>query len=104
LREAHYPDVVIGYLQKRGLGVTSPGHGPLFKPADVLGIAEGVETALACYKLFGLHIFADNDASYAGQTAAFTLAQRLIAKDLPAEVHIPDTVDTDWLDVLRGRS
>jgi len=127
LREAHYPDVVIGCLQKRGLGVTSPGHGPLFKPADVLGIAEGVETALACYKLFGiptwaalsadnlkmfeppgdiagLHIFADNDASYAGQTAAFTLAQRLIAKDLPAEVHIPDTVDTDWLDVLRGRS
>jgi putative DNA primase/helicase len=190
LREAHYPDVVTGYLQKRGLGITSPvlqghwrcpyydgdghfigtypaviapivgGDGTLLgvlrtyttglgdrdrkkilkaadtinggivrlhQPIDDLGIAEGIENALAAYEMFGiptwatiaarnlklfeppsgisgLHIFGDNDASYTGQEAAYALAKRLFAKHLPVEVHLPPEVDIDWLDVLnRGR-
>jgi putative DNA primase/helicase len=98
----------------------------LFDPGHELGIAEGVETALACHQMFrvpvwsvisaenmkhfepppgvsGLRIFADNDPNYTGQEAAFSLARRLSARrSFPVEVHLPDRIDTDWLDVLTG--
>ena len=90
---------------------------------DELGVAEGVENALAAYKMFGvptwaalsdsgikafepptnltcLHVFADHDSNFAGQAAAYNLAQRLQRRGLRVEVHIPPWVDTDWLDVL----
>jgi putative DNA primase/helicase len=97
----------------------------LFEPTDELGIAEGVETALAANQLFGiptwsvicengiktfqppshvtdLHIFADNDLSYVGQEAAYSLARKLARNGFPVEVHVPPDGDSDWLDVLNG--
>ncbi|WP_246102645.1 toprim domain-containing protein [Methylobacterium terricola] len=72
----------------------------LFDHGPVLGIAEGVETALAAASLFGILcwaainstllakwepppnvetviVFGDSDASFAGQAAAYALAHRL---------------------------
>ncbi|MCG8355766.1 MAG: toprim domain-containing protein [Kiloniellales bacterium] len=99
--------------------------GPSVDDDDIsaLGVAEGVETALACLELFGLPtwaalstsglkafvvpeavtrltVFADNDANFAGQQAAYDLAARLSRDGLSVAVEIPPKEDTDWLDVL----
>lgn len=93
----------------------------LFPLADVLGVAEGIETAIAAWLLFGVPtwscisaagiesfqppagvrkviVFADNDISFAGQKAAMTLAHRLIASGIEAEVRTPARPGTDWAD------
>lgn len=90
-----------------------------------LGIAEGIETALAASELFevptwscistsGIEsfeppdrvqhvvIFADNDANFAGQAAAYRAAHRLALKGYEVEVCSPPTVG-DWLDELNRR-
>ena len=99
----------------------------MFEPTDDVGVAEVIETAIAARELFGaptwatasstimesfvppagvrrLTIFADNDTSFAGQLAAFTLARRLCALDpgLAITVKVPPEPDSDWLDVLNG--
>lgn len=83
----------------------------LFDVDDQMGIAEGIETALAAHLLTGIptwsaidagnmvqicipdsvkrvHIFADADANFAGQAAAFTLARRLVNEQREAHVHV----------------
>lgn len=87
-----------------------------------LGIAEGIETALAAAELFEVPVwscittagienfeppegvrhvivFADNDANFAGQAAAYRAAHRLSLKGYEVEVCIPP-ITGDWLDEL----
>ena len=94
--------------------------------SQTLGIAEGIETAIAAAELFevptwscisasGIEsfeppagvehviVFADNDANFAGQAAAYRAAHRLALKGIEVEVIIPPTVG-DWLDELRSRA
>lgn len=98
-----------------------------YVPGATLGIAEGIETALAASAMYDVQvwaainsamlkkwlppegckdvaIFGDNDAKFAGQAAAYHLAHRLAVKGVSVTVHIPDGVGMDWNDVyLRAR-
>jgi len=89
-----------------------------------VGVAEGIETALAAMLASGiptvaaisaggmeryaipspaivdeLTFFADNDASGVGQAAATALEKRAIARGLAVRKLIPAEVGTDWADV-----
>lgn len=93
--------------------------------APVLGIAEGIETALAASRLFDVPcwaalnagrlaaweppagvdeivIFADNDENFTGQLAAFDLEARMKA-NISVRIETPIDEGTDWNDVLRTR-
>lgn len=90
--------------------------------ADAMGIAEGIETALAASILYELPvwatvnsslmtkwtpppgvsevcIFADNDEAFGGQAAAYALAHRL-HRDLDVTVRLPPMIGQDFNDVL----
>ena len=91
----------------------------------VLGIAEGIENALSAAKLHDLPvwavtgtsfleafkipdgveelvIFADNDAHFAGQRAAYTRANAAVMRDgVKCRVEVPPVAGADWNDVLR---
>lgn len=108
------------------IGTITGGAVRLHRAGPTLGIAEGIETALAATAMFGiptwaaisanglatvvwpedvrrLVIFADNDESFAGQEAAYALARRAHAKELAVEVRIPARAGTDWNDELLAR-
>lgn len=94
-------------------------------PDGRLGVAEGIETALKAAERFGLPvwslinagnlaafvpppevreltIFGDNDRSFTGQAAAYTLAQRTHRTKIGVRVEIPTGIDTDWADELQA--
>lgn len=103
----------------------------LWAPAETLGLAEGIETAIAAHELFrvpvwsclnayGLEavqlpetvrnvlIFADNDETteFAGQKAAFIAAARFAKEGRRVHVKVPPIPGHDWLSELllrRGR-
>ncbi|RZZ81421.1 toprim domain-containing protein [Pseudoxanthomonas winnipegensis] len=99
----------------------------LFPAAEHLGVAEGIETALAANQLFDLptwalanegnlrrfrpppetkrvSIFADRDPSFAGQAAAYSLAQDLTRAGVECDVFVPPLLGkSDWNDVLLER-
>lgn len=95
--------------------------------AETMGVAEGIETALAAAQMYQMpvwsvlnagmlkkwvappvakriFIFGDNDQNFTGQAAAYALAEAL-SKDggLAVEVCIPKLVGQDWADVLMTR-
>lgn len=93
----------------------------LGETGPTLGIAEGIETALAATIRFNVPVWAatnatlleawmpptgiervliaaDNDASYTGQAAAYKLACRLAQQGFPVDVQIPEQVGRDWAD------
>ena len=92
-----------------------------------LGIAEGIETAMAASALYEIPVwaalnaatlakwqppagceeiavFGDNDPGFAGQAAAYGLARRLAAQGLRVTVHIPEVPGEDFADVWMHRA
>jgi len=90
---------------------------------EELGLAEGLENALACNQMFDIPvwscvssailqgfippegvrkivIYGDSDPGYAGQVAAYTLAKRLYRDGLLVDVAIPSNIGQDWVDIL----
>jgi len=107
-----------------GAGQIPDGCAIRLSPSDFhMGIAEGIETAIAAsamnripvwsainaqnlakwkppHTVRKVTIFGDNDSSFTGHKAAYTLAQRLVVQDkLEVEVAIPELVNSDWADV-----
>jgi putative DNA primase/helicase len=108
-------------------GSIANGSAVRLMPYDgIIGIAEGIETALAASKLFGVPcwaalnagmlseweppegveeviVFGDNDAKFAGQAAAYSLARRLSAKGMKTSVEIPLVTGQDFNDVFAAQ-
>ncbi len=110
-------------------GPVPPGSAVRLGPvAGAMGVAEGIETALAASQLFGLPVWAaltagllekweppqecreivilgDNDShkQFRGEQAAYTLANRLAAKGMAVRVKVPRLPGTDWCDVLKAQ-
>ncbi|WOS40695.1 toprim domain-containing protein [Xanthomonas rydalmerensis] len=109
--------------------LVSSGYEPgsairLFPVAEHLGVAEGIETALAAAELFDLptwalvnegnmrkfrpppgvtrvSVFGDKDDNYAGQAAAYSLANDLERDGIACDVYLPTQPGKcDWNDVL----
>ena len=97
----------------------------LYPVEEHICVTEGIETALAIRDLTEkpvisalnaqnlaelslpsivkkVEIWGDNDASYCGQRASYTLAERLARKGIEVEVHIPPNPGEDWLDYINN--
>lgn len=134
--KGHFSTVHRIYLQEPGIKAqiqkpkriaSSPSPGGairLFPAGKELGIAEGIETALACSLATGIPvwaayssslmpqvkvpnevttvtIFSDKDRSGAGQEAAFRLRENLLKRGLQVKTLIPPgDYGRDWLDVF----
>ena len=108
--------------QKKAMSGMKSAAIHLFRPTEELALAEGIETALAVHILTGMpawstlnagnmeeillpetvrkvSIFGDNDSTFAGQAAAYKLANRLVREKRQVTVVIPKNPG-DWLDVL----
>lgn len=94
----------------------------LYPPGPTLGVAEGIETAIAAHMLAGvpvwaavsahgietfdppatterLLIFGDADDSFTGQAAAYLLGKRMKKRGLACEVRLPAA--GDWNDAIK---
>ena len=122
LQAVHRTYLIGAKRHKTTLGPRKGAAIRLFAPAGVLGIAEGIETAIAAREIHGIPtwsvicadgvaafepppdvkvvIFADNDANFTGQRAAYVLAQKLAQKGQAVEIRIPPYKGEDWHDVL----
>ena len=112
--------------QKKAMSGMKSAAIHLFRPTDELALAEGIETALAVRVLTGLpvwstlnagnmqdillpesvrkvHIFGDNDDNFAGQSAAYKLANRLVVRERRQVTVVLPKNCGDWLDVLLAR-
>jgi putative DNA primase/helicase len=90
--------------------------------SGVLGIAEGIETALSASRFFGVPcwaalnagalekwnvpadveevvIFGDLDRNFRGQAAAYTLAHEIAVQRRKVRIEMPDAFG-DWNDIL----
>jgi putative DNA primase/helicase len=98
----------------------------LYEAQEQLGVAEGIETAIACHLETGMPvwstvsasgmesiklpshlkevvIFADNDANRRGEQAARKLSDRLVSDGtMRVKLLIPPITGTDWLDFVGG--
>lgn len=95
----------------------------LYPIEEHICVTEGIETALAIRDLTEkpvisalsaqnlvelslpsevkkVEIWGDNDASYCGQRASYTLAEKLKRKGIDVEVYIPPNTGEDWLDFI----
>jgi putative DNA primase/helicase len=96
----------------------------IWNAAPIMGIAEGIESAMSAAILFKMpvwsvvnasllakwippqeakeiHIFADNDENFTGQSKAYALANRLVVQfERKVVIHVPDSLGEDWNDVL----
>jgi putative DNA primase/helicase len=99
----------------------------LMKATSHMGIAEGIETALAAFLMTGiptwsvisaplmkswrppkgvkkLTIFSDNDVNFTGQAAAYDLARQLVMQSgIKVDVRIPAITGEDWADVWKRK-
>jgi len=97
------------------------GEGP------VIGVAEGIETALSAAQMWDIPvwaainasmmekwlppegqaevmIFADNDFNFHGQMSAYTLANKLLRLGVRCHVEVPLAAGTDFNDYLMGEN
>ena len=124
---ADWPDSITATEKKVMKGVLPKGSAIRLAEAKdgLLGISEGIETALSAWSLFGVPtwsvisttgmvnwippedvhtivVYADNDENFAGQAAAYAIANKLITvHQKKVEVRIPPVAGWDWNDVLK---